>query len=85
MLSEGAAPADRAIVNRRYGTGGLTYRICVGNEFCRKSRCAYNLWKTGGEYKIENLKFSIPSLCLRGIHKLDMRKRPRRNGVKNDI
>ena len=31
---------------------------------------------------IENLKFSIPSLCLRGIHKLDMRKAPEMPGHK---
>ncbi len=33
--------------------------------------------------KIENWKFSIPSLCLHSIHKLDMRKKLRRNKVKD--
>ena len=33
--------------------------------------------------KIENWKFSIPSLCLHSIRKLDMRKKLRRNKVKD--
>ena len=35
------------------------------------------------EYKIENLNFQSRDLCLRvACHKLDMRKKQRRNGVK---
>ncbi len=56
-------------------------RLCLP-DLLRRRCSAYKTDKKHVRMELRVKDFSnlsLPSLCLRGIHKLDMRKKPRRN------